>query len=93
MSKAFNLITKCLNEMSSGSYRVTYESLEVLLEHLEDKTDPSPDEIQIVEAIYEFMEKFKMLESALRKHSVRSGELLGDKIQSLYDKNFSTILE
>jgi hypothetical protein len=93
MSKAFNLITKCLNEMSSGSYRVTYESLEVLLEHLEDKTDPSQDEIQIVEAIYEFIEKFKLLESSLKKHSVRSGELLGDKIQSLYNQNSRSILE
>lgn len=93
MSKEFNLITTCLNEMSSGSHRVTYESLEVLLEHLEDKTDPSQEEIQIVEAIYEFMEKFKILEAALRKHSARSGDLLGDKIQSLYDQNIRSILE
>ncbi len=91
MTNVSNLITSCLNEMSSGSYKLTHESLVVLLNHLEERRDPDPAEIEIVKAVYEFIEKYKLLENSLRTYTRNSEQLLGDKIQSLYDNNFTTI--
>lgn len=72
MSKAQNLITSCLNEMNSQEFKDTYESLVNLTTYLEEKNDPDPDEVAIVEYVYQMVEKMKLLEGVLRK---RVGEM------------------
>jgi len=82
MSKAQNLITSCLNEMNSQEFKDTYESLVNLTNYLEEKNDPDPDELAIVEYVYQMIEKMKLLEGVLRK-----------KVSSIDDKNASGILK
>jgi hypothetical protein len=86
MSRPNNLVVNFLNELSSQDFRDAFESLRNLVEYLEDKNDPEPSELNIVEAAYEFIEKVKILESTLRNH-VRSSDQLGSKLQKLYDNN------
>jgi hypothetical protein len=82
MSKAQNLITSCLNEMNSQEFKDTYESLVNLTNYLEEKNDPDPDELAIVEYVYQMIEKMKLLEGVLRK-----------KVSSIDDKNAGGILK
>ena len=91
MSRANNLVVNFLNELNSQEFRDAFESLNILIGHLEDKNDPEPSELQIVETAYEFIEKVKLLESALRTHA-RSNDQLGSKLQRLYDNNKSISL-
>lgn len=67
MSKTKNLIVSCLNELSSREFKDTYESLVSLTNYLEEKNDPDPEEIEIVENTYKMIEKLKLLEAALRR--------------------------
>lgn len=91
MSRATNLVVNFLNELNSQEFRDAFESLNVLIEYLENKNDPEPSELQIVETSYEFIEKVKLLESALRSYS-QSNDQLGSKLQKLYDNNRSISL-
>lgn len=91
MSRANNLVVNFLNELNSQEFRDAFESLNVLIEYLENKVDPEPSELHVVETAYEFIEKVKLLESALRTHT-RSDDQLGSKLQKLYDNNKSISL-
>jgi len=82
MSKAHNLITSCLNEMNSTEFKDIYESLVNLTNYLEEKNDPEPGEVEIVESVYQMIEKFKLLEHALR-----------NRVRNLNDKNAGGILK
>jgi hypothetical protein len=63
------------------------EHLTSLLEDLEDKNDPEPIEMTIVNEAYQTLEKIKVLESALRTYVRSGGTLDGDKLSDLYDDN------
>lgn len=92
MSKTSNLVLSLLNEISKGDFRLTYESMNILLEYLEDKNDPSNSEMEIVDAAYQFAEKYKILEAALRKYMKEKNQsALGNKVESLY-KDYSKTL-
>ena len=57
----------------------------MLLSNMLVKLDPEPIEIQIVDAAYQAIEKFQLLEAAMRKyHSEESTELVGSKLDKLY---------
>lgn len=73
-----------LNELNSGGVRNLMDHLNVFLEHLEEKIDPDPIEIQIVDTAYQAIEKIQLLEAALRKYQAEGNELLGDKLDDLY---------
>jgi hypothetical protein len=56
------------------------------MEELENKNDPDPTEVQLVESIYLFIEKMKIMEGAIKKYIVQSRDTLpGNKLSSLYE--------
>lgn len=88
MSKSNQLAISLLNELHKGEFKLTFESLAVLLDYLEAKNDPTVVELQIINSIYQFIEKVKILESALRVHtSNKSHSLLGSKLTNLYENS------
>ena len=87
MSKTHNLIVSCLNEMGSQEFKDMYESLINLSSYLEEKNDPDPEEVEIVESVYQMIEKFKLLHASLRKRVHTEGEKnVGGTLSRLYDK-------
>ena len=88
MSSLKNLALSCLNEMQSGEFKTSYETVLELIRFLEDKSDPSTDEIKLTHICYEFVEKFQEMQDALN-NSVKdfNGELLGRRLQKLYDRS------
>ena len=84
MSSTDKIISNFLLELHSDDVQSLFESLDTLLEHLENKSDPDPEEIQIVNSAYESLEKLKMLEGYLQLRI--QGKTKGNKLQELYDK-------
>ncbi len=59
--------------------------LKILSDHLEEKVDPDPIEMEIVDASYQLIEKIQLFESVMRQYAVKSSEeLLGNKLTELY---------
>jgi hypothetical protein len=88
MSSLKNLALSCLNEMQSGEFKTSYETVLELISYLEEKSDPNKEEIKLTHVCYEFVEKFQEMQSAL--HSSLRGEtrdLLGSRLQKLYDRS------
>jgi len=85
MLNSNKITTKFLNEFTSEEVRSTFETLNNLLESLENKPDPSPVEIQVVDSIYQFLEKSKVLEFNMRKYVEEINDSLpGNKLSDLY---------
>lgn len=88
MSSLKNLALSCLNEMQSGEFKTSYESVLELINYLEEKSDPNKDEIKLTHICYEFVEKFQEMHNAL--HESLKGdakELLGSRLQKLYNRS------
>ena len=65
----------------------TTESIGKLLEELENKNDPDEIEIHLVQNLYHFLEKLKILENNLSSYVQDSNKnILGSKLDSLYEK-------
>ena len=86
MSNLPKLVSQFLNELHSQSVQGTFESLNVILEQLENKEDPDPIELQIVEMTYHTIEKLKHLEGLMRRYYNKTSPLLGDQLTDLYEK-------
>jgi len=88
MSKPNQLVVNLLNELHEKEFKITFESLTVLLDYLETKNDPSQAELQIINSIYQFIEKVKIMESALRVYTGKNSQrLLGSKLTNLYENS------
>jgi len=89
MSKTSDrLVFKFLRELNSREVKNSFQSLASLLEFLENKEDPDPIEMQIVDEAYNTLEHLKLLVGFLRKYASESDEVLkGSKLQKLYDNN------
>ena len=81
------LILEFLRELNSREVKESFQSLGYLLEFLENKEDPDPIEMQIVDSAYQTLEKLKLLEGFLKRYVGESDELKGSKLQRLYDNN------
>jgi len=56
------------------------------IELLEEKVDPDPIELRLIESLYTFNEKLKLLENGMRTYVKKIRENLpGTKLQDLYD--------
>ena len=82
-----NTVVNFLNEINSKSTKDAFGSLLTLIEDLENKNDPEPVEIEIVDVAYQLIEKLNLLESAMRKYSSMEHVLTGDKLDNLYEHN------
>lgn len=83
MSQVNKITLKFLQELNSSKEMI--DTLNFLIKILENKTDPEPEEIQIVDSAYQFIEKLKSLESNIRIFQENSYESLpGNKLSKLY---------
>lgn len=85
MSVSHNKAKMFLEGMHNTNTRSTFEQLTGLIEMLENKPDPDPIEIRLVENMYAFIEKLNVLESNLKSYSQETGNDMGDKLTSLYE--------
>jgi hypothetical protein len=90
MSTINNIIVRFLQELHSNEVQETFESLAVLLDHLENKEDPDPTELKIVEITYQTLEKLKYLDELLRKRVGKNSDFPGTRLQELYDRALET---
>jgi hypothetical protein len=87
MSRTHKFAERFLNKLQRESTQETFEILELLMEELENKNDPDPAEVQLVESIYLFVEKMKLMEGSIKKYVVESRTSLpGNKLSSLYEE-------
>ena len=86
MSRTQKLAERFINKLQREATQETFEILELLTEELENKNDPDPDEIQLIESIYLFIEKMKLMEGSIKKYVKESRESLpGNKLSALYE--------
>ena len=74
-----------LEGLNSTPTKDTVSLLLQLVDELETKFDPEPTEMRLVENIYAFVEKMKILENNLRSYVKESRNLPGNKLASLYE--------
>ena len=75
-----------LESLSSDGSKNTFETLTRLVDELENKVDPDPIEVKLLENIYHFLEKLKILENNLRTYSKEfNKDLPGTKLSDLYE--------
>lgn len=87
MSRTTKLAFKFLRELNSSNVRDTFDSLGVLLDHLERKNDPEPFEMQMVDTAYQALEQLKTLEGLVKRHIGEADSITkGNVLQKLYDK-------
>jgi len=87
MSRTTKLAFKFLMELNSSDVQDTFDSLGVLLDHLESKNDPDPVELQMVDTAYQALEKLKTLEGLLKRHVGESNSITkGNQLQKLYEQ-------
>ena len=78
--------TVILNELNSEEVRSLLEHLQMFTENLEEKNDPDPIEIQLVDASYQLIEKIQLFESVIKIYTVEGKkELLGNQLERLYN--------
>jgi len=78
-------VIRFLNELNSKEVKSAFEFLSTILENLEEKNDPDPIEMEIVDASYQAIEKLNILENNLRKYvNDRNKTLLGNTLNDLY---------
>ena len=92
MSRTTKLAFKFLRELNSADVQESFESLAVLLDHLEMKDDPEPVEVQMVDTAYQALEKLKTLEGLLKRHVGEAhGINKGNKLQNLYEQTPTSV--
>lgn len=78
--------TIILNELNSEEVKLLFEHLSKFLNELEDKNDPDPIEVQIVDAAYRLMEQVQLFESYMKQYALEGKkDLLGSKLDKLYN--------
>jgi len=83
MSQTNKITLKFLQELHSS--KEWLETLNYLIELLETKVDPDPEEIQLVDSAFQFVEKLKTLEAQLKKYiGGKRDSLPENKLSSLY---------
>ncbi len=82
-----NTVVNFLNELHSDSVKSALGSLSILLNELEDKNDPEPIEMEIVNVSHQLFEKLSLLEAAMRKYKNTNHVLMGNKLSDLYEND------
>jgi len=86
MTTTSNMAQQFLVELNSKNVQSLFQKLDFLLDHLENKEDPEPFEMHIVDIAYQTLDRIKTLESIIKRHVTETNLLTGDKLQNLYDK-------
>lgn len=85
MSKTRTIVLakKLLNELSGDDVEF-FDSVNSLLEILENKPEPNQSEIHLTTLLYQITEKIKLLEAHLREYSTDQ-DSLSNKLSTLYE--------
>ena len=77
-----------LNELHKEQTQSSFQLLESIMEQLELKEDPSSTEIKLIDEIYQFLEKYRTLQEAMKTyvHKSNSSEPESDKLHQLLEK-------
>lgn len=76
-----------LESLQTGQVKNTFEYLSKLIDQLENKKDPVPIELRLLESIYHFLEKFQILQGNLRSYSRDFKDTAKNKLSDLYDES------
>lgn len=80
----FKFTKRFLNELHSEEVQDFHYILESLLEELEEKSDPEMYEVQLVENIYQYLEKLKTMEANLNSYTNgHYKNLVGNKLSNI----------
>ena len=74
-----------LEGLHQNETKNTFEQLTGLIEILENKNDPDPTEVRLVNHIYAFIEKLNILEHNLKSYSKETSNVVGSKLSNLYE--------
>jgi len=86
MANPNQLMMGCLNELNSERFRDLNEMMVNLLNYLEEKDDPTSSEIELVNTLYESLEKIKLLQASLRKNAnIINENKAGSLLRKYYD--------
>lgn len=93
MSKKIALTANSfLNYLSKEDVSEAFEVMNMLIEEIENKNDPEPMELQVLDQMYKTLEQWKLMENNVRNYikslnKKSSGELLN----SLYEEEENDI--
>ena len=86
MAQNKTTVIRFLNELNSQEVKGAFDFLSNILKELEDKIDPDPIEMEIVDSAYQAIEKLNVLENNLRSYVTDENKSLpGNKLSSLYE--------
>ena len=86
MDNLSRLAKRFLEGLHEEGTTETFESLQLLTEQLETKNDPESIEIRLASNIYDFMERFRILENNLRSYVKNSNvKLPSNKLAQLME--------
>lgn len=87
MSRFKEITNKFLQEIHSQDIREWLQELQFLNESLEQKIDPEPIELQLVDHIYKLLENYEQVETLIKEY--KKDSLPSNKLDSLYNREDS----
>jgi hypothetical protein len=87
MSRFKEITTKFLQEIHSQEITEWLQELKFLSEGLEEKIDPEPIELQLVDSVYKLLESYEQVENLIKEY--KKDSLPSDKLSSLYNREGS----
>jgi hypothetical protein len=84
MSDVNKLSVLILNEIVHDN-TILFQRINLLMETLENKDDPNPEDVVLVDSIYQYLEKKKILEENLKRFTKKSTLLHKNKLEELLE--------
>lgn len=87
MSRFKEITTQFLQEIHSQEITEWLQELKFLSEGLEEKIDPEPIELQLVDSVYKLLESYEQVENLIKEY--KKDSLPSEKLSSLYGRKSS----
>lgn len=84
MSDVNKLSLLILNEIVHDD-TILFQRINLLMETLENKDDPNPEDVVLVDSIYQYLEKKKILEENLKRFTKKSTTFHKNKLEELLE--------
>lgn len=91
MSNTDKLMQRFLRKLDSVEVQETFDLLASILEILENKNDPEPFEMHLVNDAYQILEKMGLVRGVLIEKLGTSQKLTGSRLQDLYDRQPTSV--
>lgn len=86
MSNTDRLMQQFLRKLDSVEVQEAFELLARIIDQLEEKNDPEPFEMHLVNDAYQIIEKVGLVRGVLKERLSQSPKLTGSRLQELYEK-------